>query len=169
MLNKTNLNTNFITNIRSEWSQKIATTTWKVGGNTSANIRDAAIYIAYQNEIIKPSAATTYEAKIGLIYVSDYGYAANPTYWTYVGYNSSDATKDYRAATTSNWMNMGNSEWTISRTVGSSNLAFRVDRSGLVFVNIVNNSLGVRPSFNLLSSITYVSGSGTQSDPIIIN
>ena len=169
LLNKTNLNTNFITNIGSEWSQKIATTTWKVGGNTSANIRDAAIYIAYQNEIIKPSAATTYEAKIGLIYVSDYGYAANPTYWTYVGYNSSDATKDYRAATTSNWMYMGYNEWTISRTVGSSNLAFRVDRSGLVFVNTVNNSLGVRPSFNLLSSITYVSGSGTQSDPIIIN
>ena len=30
LLNKTNLNTNFITNIGTEWAKKIATTTWKV-------------------------------------------------------------------------------------------------------------------------------------------
>lgn len=38
LLNKTNLNTNFINNIGSTWADKIATTTWKVGGNTWANI-----------------------------------------------------------------------------------------------------------------------------------
>ncbi len=38
LLNKTNLNTNFINNIGTEWANKIATTTWKVGGNTYSNI-----------------------------------------------------------------------------------------------------------------------------------
>ncbi|CDF20063.1 unknown [Clostridium sp. CAG:609] len=38
LLNKTNLNTNFITNIGADWAAKIADTTWKVGGNTWANI-----------------------------------------------------------------------------------------------------------------------------------
>ena len=113
LLNKTNLNMNFITNIGSEWSQKIAKTTWKVGGNTWAKIGTSAMYIAYQNEITNPKPGSTsttgeinYEAQIGLMYVSDYGYAASPTYWTYVGYNSSDLTKGYSAATTSNWMDI---------------------------------------------------------------
>ena len=37
-LNKINLNTNFINNIGMTWANKIATTTWKVGGNTYENI-----------------------------------------------------------------------------------------------------------------------------------
>ena len=37
-LNKVNLNTNFVNNIGSTWSDKIATTTWKVGGGSWANI-----------------------------------------------------------------------------------------------------------------------------------
>lgn len=54
--------------------------------------------LVYQNEVKTPATSTTYDAKIGLMYISDYGYAANPKYWTYQEYNSSDATKDYSAA-----------------------------------------------------------------------
>ena len=183
-LNKINLNTNFITNIGEEWVNKIATTTWKVGGNTAEKIRGSAMYIAYQNEITNAVTTNTtdgakeYSAQIGLMYVSDYGYAASPTYWTYYGYNS-DSTKDYRAATTSNWMYMGLDEWTISRRAAVSNSAFYVANGGFVHFNgvyhddhlpsSIGNGFGVRPSFNLLSSITYISGDGTQNSPIIIN
>ena len=71
-LNKINLNTNFINNIGSTWANKIATTTWKVGGNTFDNIGSSVPSIAYQNEIVAPAENTTYDAKIGLMYVSDY-------------------------------------------------------------------------------------------------
>ena len=174
LFNKTNLNANFITNIGSEWAKKIATTTWKVGGNTSANIATSAMYIAYQNEVVHPETTYTtdnakeYTAKIGLMYVSDYGYAASPTYWTYVGYNSSDSTTDYRAATSTNWMYMGLPEWTISRLADYTFYVFYVTDTGYVDREGVNYSRAVRPSFSLLSSITYAGGSGTQSDPIII-
>ena len=175
MLNKTNLNTNFITNIGTEWANKIATTTWKVGGNTWTKIGEAAMNVAYQNEIVNPVTtnstdnATEYTAKMGLMYVSDYGYAADPTYWTYPGYNS-DATKDYRAATTSNWMFMGLWEWTISRYADIPRSAFLLNSDGFVDRSYVDNgSGGVRPSFNLESSITYVSGSGSADDPMVIN
>ena len=176
LLNKTNLNTNFVTNIGSEWANKIATTTWKVGGNTEDNIRYVVPSIAYQNEIKNPTPGSTsktgeteYNAQIGLMYVSDYGYAASPTYWTYPGVGSSGASSDYRAATTSNWMYMGYNEWTISRSAGSWNNAYLVTSTGIVSYGNVNNSFGVRPSFNLLSSVTYSSGTGTSSDPIRIN
>ena len=173
-LNKINLNTNFITNIGTEWANKIATTTWKVGGNTSANIRDVTPSVAYQNEIVNPVTtnttdnATEYNAKIGLMYVSDYYYAAGPSAWTLVGYNS-DSAKDYRTATSANWMYMGLSEWTISRSVSGLENVFLVDYSGGVGSVLSGGRCAVRPTFNLLSSITYAGGSGTSSDAIRIN
>ena len=119
LLNKTNLNTNFINNIGTTWANKIATVTWKVGGNTYANIRNVVPATTYQNEIVNPVTtnttdnATTYSAKIGLMYVSDYGFAASPEAWTLTmsSYNNTTATNN-------NWMYMGLYEWTISRTAG---------------------------------------------------
>ena len=174
-LNKTNLNTNFITNIGADWAAKIAETTWKVGGNTWANIGTKPAKTAYQNEIVSPVTTnsqdneTEYSAKIGLMYVSDYMYAAPQDKWTLVGYNS-DASKDYRAATSVNWMYMGLAEWTISRYADRSGNAFFVNYSGSVLsYNVGSYAYGVRPVFYLSSSVNYVSGSGTAADPISIN
>ena len=166
--------------MESEWAQKIATTTWKVGGNTYANIRDVVPATAYQNEIVHPVTTNTtdnkteYTAKIGLMYVSDYGFAAEPSAWTLTMESYNDAT-----ATSTNWMYMGLYDWTISRNADNSNRAFFVNSAGYVLYYFVYNyglyggdvsyNNGVRPSFNLLSSITYVSGSGSASDPMVIN
>ena len=170
LLNKTNLNTNFINNIGTTWANKIATVTWKVGGNTWANIGTKTSSVAYTNEITNPVTtnttdnATTYSAKIGLMYVSDYGFAASPDAWTLTmsSYNNTTATNN-------NWMYMGLYEWTISRTAVYSDYAFIVYSDGYVFYNDVNYYYGVRASFNLESSVSYVSGSGSMSDPIVIN
>ncbi len=153
---------------------KIATTTWKVGGGTSANISQSVPKTAYQYEIITPDKGQygtedTCDAQIGLMYASDYYYSASPSAWTLVGYNSRFATKDYRAAKTINWLYLGSYEWTISRNSDGMNGAFIVIDTGRVDDYLVTISYGVRPSFNLESSITYVSGDGTQSSPIRIN
>ena len=167
-LNTVNLNTNFTTNIGTAWANKIATTTWKVGGGTYANLRDAVPKTAYQYEVGSSASTTTYDAKIGLMYVSDYYYSASPSAWTLVGYNS-DYTKSYASAKGENWLYGGGWDWTISRNSVSSIPAFFVDSSGSVGDDFVDNSSGVRPSFSLLSSTTYVSGSGSMSDPVRIN
>ena len=124
--------------------------------------------VAYQNEIVAPAENTTYKAKIGLMYASDYYYAASPRAWTLVGCDL-DEGKDYSTASPNNWIYMGHNEWIVSRKSGTSNTAFLVYGAGFVFVGDVSNDIGVRPSFNLESTVTYVSGSGTQSDPIHIN
>ena len=167
LLNKTNLNTNFINNIGTTWANKIATVTWKVGGNTWANIGTKTSSVAYTNEITNPVTtnttdnATTYSAKIGLMYVSDYGFAASPDAWTLTmsSYNNTTATNN-------NWMYMGLYEWTISRRADDSYGAFLVNYGGYFYVDYY---VGVRASFNLESSVSYVSGSGSMSDPIVIN
>ena len=170
LLNKTNLNTNFINNIGTTWANKIATVTWKVGGNTYANISDVVPATTYQNEIVNPVTtnttdnATTYSAKIGLMYVSDYGFAASPDAWTLTmsSYNNTTATNN-------NWMYMGLYEWTISRIADASDRAFFVNVGGRVNGDGVGDIIGVRASFSLESSVSYVSGSGSMSDPIVIN
>ena len=165
-LNKINLNTNFINNIGSTWANKIATTTWKVGGNT--NILLSVPSVAYKNEIVTPAENTTYDAKIGLMYASDYYYAASPRAWTLVGCDF-DEGKDYRDASANNWIYMGHNEWIVSRKSDNSNNAFFVVYFGFVLYSNVSGDAGVRPSFNLSSSITYVSGNGSMSNPIRIN
>ena len=167
-LNTVNLNTNFTTNIGTAWANKIATTTWKVGGGTYANLRDAVPKTAYQYEVGSSASTTTYDAKIGLMYVSDYYYSASPSAWTLVGYNL-DYTKSYASAKGENWLYGGGWDWTISRDSDYSDFAFLVDSDGSVGYGYVGNHSGVRPSFSLLSSTTYVSGSGSMSDPVRIN
>ena len=174
LLNKTNLNTNFINNIGEEWANKIATTTWKVGGNTYSNIYSKTPSVAYQNEIVNPVTtnttdnATEYSAKIGLMCVSDYGFGADPSAWTTTLYNY-DGSVNGSTIRSLNWMHMGYYEWTISRYADYSSNAFYVSNDGHVDNNVVHYGNAVRPSFNLESSITYVSGSGSASDPMVIN
>ena len=168
-LNKINLNTNFINNIGSTWANKIATTTWKVEGNTYDNIVMSIPSVAYQNEIVAPAKNTTYDAKIGLMYVSDYGFAASPSAWTTTLYNYDGNDAKGTSIKTINWMYMGYYDWMISRNSDDSYYAFIVTRVGNVHYYLVGHYSGVRPSFNLLSSITYVSGSGSAVDPILIN
>ena len=165
----TYLNGEYLTSLGT-LADKIATTTWKVGGGSWSNISASVPKTAYQNEVGSSASTTTVDKKIGLMYVSDYYYGASPSAWKLVGYNSSDATKDYRAATSTNWLYLGSTEWTISRNSGYTYLAFLVNSAGYVYYSgYVPVSLAVRPSFNLLSSVKYISGSGSMSDPVRIN
>ena len=163
----TYLNGEYLTSLGT-LAQKIATTTWKVGGETYANIVTSVPATAYQYEV-GSSASTTVDKKIGLMYVSDYYYSASPSAWTLVGFNSSDETKDYRAAKTTNWLLLGSDEWTVSRNSDDMASAFVVYSRGDVDYGYVTDSSAVRPSFNLESSVKYVSGSGSMSDPMRVN
>ena len=159
-LNTVNLNTNYINAIGSKWSNLIATSTWQVGGNAWENIGTVLAKTAYTNEIVSPSAAITYNAKIGLMYISDYGYAASPESWT-INMN----TYDNSTATSNNWMYMGLYEWTISRNSSSTGSTVRVFNTGSVDYYGVYGNFGVRPVFYLNENVEFSSGSGTQTDP----
>ena len=164
-LNKTNLNANYLNNIGSKWSNMIDIVIWKIGGNTNENIRIVIPSVAYQNEITNPASKSTYNAKIGLMYVSDYGFAAPQTAWTTTIYDYSDTT-----IKNENWLYIGLYEWTISRYSDDFGIAFGVYDDGSVGDNLVDSSRGgvLRPSFSLSSSIKFTSGEGTAVNPIRI-
>ena len=167
----TYLNNDFLNAFDETTKGNIADTTWKVGGNTYANIAGQPAKTAYQNEIVSPvlgstssNGETESSAKVGLMYASDYGFAAAPSAWTTVLENYSNAT-----IKNVNWMYMGSDEWTISRNADGASHVFSVSYAGDLYSSNARGAFGVRPVFYLTSSVNYVSGSGTAADPITIN
>ena len=156
----TYLNGTYLTSLGT-LAEKIATTTWKVRGGSSTYLYDVP-KTAYQYEVGSSASTTTYDAKIGLMYVSDYGFAADQSGWT-------TKLSSYNSNSSKNWLYLGSTEWTISRRSDSTTVAFYVHSAGSVHYNTVPVSYAARPSFNLLSSTTYVSGSGSMSDPVRVN
>lgn len=156
----TTLNTTYYNTLGSEWQSKIATHSWKVGGmarDTSATAKDY-----YDTEVGTGQSGYEETMKIGLMYVSDYGYGASEEYWTTELYN-------YEPTVDSNWMHLGSNEWTISRYSGTADYAFGVYGTGSVGNGYVGTTAAVRPSFYLESDVTYASGSGSMTDPLKIN
>ncbi len=167
-LNTVNLNTNYINylnGIDTKWANMIASHDYQVGGNDWANLITTVGKQRYQNELVNPATADVEHAKIGLMYLSDYGYAADPSYWTTEMYREDG--QDYRLATTSNWMYMGLWEWTISRSSGNTDISFVVNTTGFVGDYFVSADFrAARPVFYLASAVTYASGNGTIDSPI---
>ena len=108
----------------------------------------------------KGTYSTTTEAKIGLMYVSDYLYAS--------GYFSSSDTTDNSAYYygNQNWLYKGR-EWTITPVTSYSNFVWSVD-FGYVASSSTHYPFVLRPSFYLKSSIYVTGGSGTFDDPYTI-
>jgi len=165
------LNGEYLANL-GNLATKISVNTWKVGGNTKFEsdnsfdkLYDSSPSDVYYYEIEKPvntnstDNLVTYDAKIGLIYVSDYGFAAKPSEWkTLYEYNESSL----------DWLYTGLGEFTITRCASFTNITHIIYSDGRVSDAQVSSVLSVRPSFYLIDSVSYSGGVGTQSDPIII-
>ena len=167
-LNKTNLNTNYISYLGNSWSDMIDDSTWHLGGMTSASNTAKSFYTGERNNAGYGSNPTTYgpenasgnSTKIGLMYPSDFGYAAYPDAWTtyLVSYDSSTINEN-------NWLYMGLYEWTITPRSSSSFYVFYLLSNGSLDSSNAYYGVSVRPVFYLKSNISYVEGNGTKASP----
>ena len=160
----TTLNTTYYNTLGSEWQSLIAESTWQVGGFNYSVLGTAKE--TYDLEVGTGQRGYEETMKIGLMYVSDYGYGANPEKWT-----TALAYPDGENYGTDNWLYLGsNFEWLISRSTSITYYACNVASSGGgVSVDIVYLTYAVRPSFSLTSTVTISSGTGTSTDPFVLN
>ena len=160
--NTINLNTNYWNYLGTTWQNLITPTTWHLGGMSSKSNTAKEFYDGERNNAVYGSNPTTYTDEIGLMYPSDYGYAADPSYWTTQMYRIDE--QDYRLATASNWLYMGLYEWTIIPYSSSSRFVFAcVLRGSMYYVN-ADSEYAARPVFYLESNVQLEGGSGTSSD-----
>ena len=164
----TYLNTTWYNSL-GEIKNKIADHTWQIGGINWNNFDNKTVPEVYEEEIssnkLEEDNVLSSPTKIGLMYVSDYLYAAPKEKWTLCGRFDNDATKDYRSAYTEDWMYSRDMTWTISRCSYFSNNVFAVAGAGTFAVNSANNSDAVRPVFYLESDVTFSGGDGSSSNP----
>ena len=113
-----------------------------------------------------------WDGMVGLIYPSDYGYAAGSTCVT-----GTDLYTYAEGCKKQDWLWMTNSsdytnshEWLMSPLSGNSVRSFFVDSSGYVGSYYgVGYTYSVRPVFYLTSTTSITSGTGTESDPYLIS
>ncbi len=158
--NTINLNTNYWNYLGTTWQNLIVETTWHLGGMTSFNNTAKAFYDGERNNAGYGSNPTTYTDEIGLMYPSDYGYAASPEVWITDLFDYDNST-----ITANNWMYMGLTEWTITPDSSNSYYVFDVNGDGNLNYSGADLGYSARPVFYLESNVALQGGSGTSSDP----
>ena len=168
LLNKINLNTNYLNNIGTTWSNLIEDATWKVSGHSTRSVTPSEMYTAEITNATKTYGPSDGTSKIGLMYVSDYGFAASPSAWTetLANYDGNDA--NGTLIKTINWMYMGNYEWTISPYSSNSFSVFTLNSRGDVNNFAAGADYGSRPVLYLKASVLYAGGLGTKDSPITL-
>ena len=130
---------------------------------TSSSNTVKEFYDGERNNTGYGSNPTTYTDEIGLMYPSDYGYAANPDAWT-------KDISDYDSSTikSNNWLYMGLYEWTITPHSSSSYRVFLVYYNGYLYYANAAYGYAARPVFYLKSNVALQGGNGTSNDPFIL-
>ena len=152
-LNTINLNVNYV-NAFGDWANLIDENDWYIGG-VDFSLGTAKTFYDVESESI------TYNAKIGLMYVSDYGYGASPDSWT-VSLNDFNIKNN-------NWLYMGLYEWMITPCLLNQASVFRISGLGYAVNSNSTANFAVRPCFYLNYDVEYISGDGSKNNPIRIN
>ena len=169
LLNKINLNTNYLNNIGTKWSNMIEDATWRVSGYSTESVTPSEMYTEEITNATKTYGPNDGTSKIGLVYASDYGFAASPSAWntTLLDYSGNDA--NGTSITTINWMYMGFDECIMTPFSSYSSFVFSLYPDGQVSSDSAASSQsGSRPVLYLKASVTYAGGSGTKDSPITL-
>ena len=140
---------------------------WYLGGHNSSIIQPKDMYgyergtTVYSGHIA--IAKTEWTGPVGLIYPSDYGYAADRTKCT-------ETLVDYDNTTCkeNNWLYKNSVYWTMSPSSSYSNSVFIVYGSEVVGHSFTYSAFGVVPAVYLKSNILIESGDGSSSNPYIL-
>ena len=141
--------------------------------NTSSGVMTNQFY-AYERGTTRydTNRPLYWDGMVGLMYPSDFGYAAGNSCVTGTdpyNYDGGCKNKDWLWMTTSSDYTSG-AEWLMSPRSGDSISAFRVHSSGCVFSNYdVRSAVAARPVFYLTSSASISDGEGTSASPYILS
>ena len=152
----------------------ITTSRYYLGGyNTSSGVMTNQFY-AYERGTARydTNRPLYWDGMVGLMYPSDFGYAAGNSCVTGTdpyNYDGGCKNKDWLWMTTSSDYT-GGAEWLMSPDSGDSYYVFSVDSAGFVRnVRLSHDTFAARPVFYLSSSARISEGEGTSAAPYILS
>ena len=152
----------YYNSIDSTYQAMIQKSVYKLGNVTDGSTNTPLnSYTEERSENVRYGNEKTWTGKIGLMYPSDYGYAADSTYWTTSMWSYDSIAKNY------DWLYDGiNSLWTISPGAGYSNSVLCAESMGYVAeVGAYNVSREISPVLYLKSDVMISGGEGTSLVP----
>ena len=156
------LNDNYYAKIDENSKSMIADETYSLGGLTTPDIYPKKAYELERGTTVYAGRPTEWKGKLGLLYASDYGYAAS-TECTQTLYNyGNDACKNH------NWIyNSLYAQWTLTPfSTSAMNVAY-INTTGHMYARNANDWLVLRPVLYLKPSVQIVSGEGTIGNPYL--
>ena len=120
---------------------------WNIGGWTTGNITAKAFYEKERGSTTYNNQTSIWQGYIGLIYPSDYGYAAGKECLKTSVYSYGNSCKN------SDWLFNNVFQWTLTPYSSDSDNVFRVDGKGNVTDSPASDAYGVRPSLYLSSKV----------------
>ena len=162
----TELNTTYLNNLDSTAQNMIGNTKYYLGGYNNSEIQKDVMY-QYERKInggtyYNGSNPNSFIGKLGLMYASDYGYAASDE-CTQNLYNYDSAT-----CKNNNWLFKGNTVWLLPQFARDSNISSYAGSDGRVShtgSSVNSYQFAVRPVLYLISSAQITGGDGTSSSP----
>ena len=135
------------------------------GYNTSRGVMTNQFYVYERGTLRSLTAEPLYwEGMVGLMYPSDYGYAAGNSCVSgtkLYNYNGGCRIKD--------WLYISNDhQWLMSPHSDDSRFVFYVGKGGLFDTNLNDYTYAVRPVFYLNSSVSIIEGTGEENNPYIV-
>ena len=165
---KNYLNVDYYNTLDMEWQNLISNHEWNVGGLEYNYAYSGPVKITYTYEVHNSNNKIMDIMKIGLIYISDYGYGFSSEYWN-IKHWENGVNCEY------NWLYPADTEvssdwlWTPSKNADNNSEVFYIINGRVGNDNApITRRNNVYPCFYLKSDVIYVSGSGTQTDPLRI-
>ena len=174
----TELNTTYLNSLDSTSQSMIGQAKYYLGGKTPTSNNGYADtplqFYSYErkiqnttsNEFYYESNPNSWVGKLGLMYLSDYGYASsnceNKRIW-----DVNSSSNDIGACNGTNWLhNINDNEWLLPQLASVSNYAFSVSSGGSAKdCNVDYYQYAARPVLYLISSVQITGGNGTSSSP----
>ena len=167
----TELNTTYLNSLDSTAQNMIGDAKYYLGGYKDTTITSEVMY-SYERKIKNTTSNEFYYGtnpnnlvgKLGLMYASDYGYAASDECkQTLNNYNNTTCKNN-------NWLFKSNNEWILPQNANDSGGVFYFYSGGGVLCNYRAGGwqFAVRPGLYLKSSVQIIGGSGTSTDPYVI-
>ena len=163
---QTYLNGTYYNSINITYQNMISPSTFYLGGSTSSNYKTLTASGYYNAErdssqVYSGNPASTTQ-NIGLMYPSDYGYAAGESCLSAALYNYNSSCKN------TDYLFNSKNEWLQAPLASNAYNAANLNRTGNVNgngYNVYYNSNAVRPVLYLNTSVQITDGIGSQSNP----
>ena len=173
------LNTAYLNSIPSSYQEMIGIAIWNLGGSSSYDdVTASMFYERERGDSVYTGRPTTWTVSIGLMYVSDFGYATsggsttNRASCLEIALNSW-GTLGYSECYNNDWLyDSSNHQWTLTTFSGYSfEMGINVFTvTGLVAYEEAHNTFSnASPVLYLNSNVKITGGTGEESDPFILS